>query len=207
MHCRYDREKTLVKLKDLHTIYVQEKCSFQLEEKGIIMTNENEGYKSSDFRDTLLNNLPVVIVYKYEDNFIVPHVLKRYNGIKWLQMINDFEWPTFDALYKQKIEKAISPFVSSALSYVASEKDRQILKLILAKLTSVSFLKKHGICGRKCNNQSLATHVVQGKINLDKWKEIQNDSKSRYDALKKKESEITVRQEGSGRKCIRSLLQ
>lgn len=152
-------------------------------------------YMCSDARDLFSTHLPVVMVYQRVKTSIEAFMVKRHEGIGWAKMIDELKWPSMETVFREQVSHKLHELIKPALSY-ASEKDRHILKLILLKMTSSTYLNKHGLGGAKFGLSSLK-RVENEAVTLTQWFDRKKDM-SRHQ-LKKVRNKTGDRALGSGR--------
>lgn len=136
-------------------------------------------YISSDARDLLMNHLPVIIVYKQiEDNNTQAFVVKKLKGVEWGKMVGELDWPVFETKFRQTFDAKLKTLIPSALKY-CTEKDRHLLKLILVKLTSKTYLTKSGIGDRKFDRTYLEHDSILAQKSLQDWMEMSGHEKKK----------------------------
>jgi len=122
-------------------------------------------YRSTDARDLFLRNLPLIVIYKDSQFGPQAHTTKRLSGVQWTLLINKIEWPSLDQLVKAETIKKINTFVKPALSFATTERDRQILKFILTKLTGAKYMSKH--CEIVFDKKSLIKNEIKTQTNVN----------------------------------------
>jgi hypothetical protein len=124
---------------------------------------------------------------------------KKNEGVDWTKLVEELDWPDREELFRHDVADRLQNLIKPALEYVA-EKDRNILKFILVKLTSSQYLSKHGIDGIKFRRTSLRTSSIQSKYSLHQWTDQKvTASKSEIQKIRRKCGD---RLEGSGRKLL-----
>ena len=111
--------------------------------------------------------------------------------------MSEIAWPKKDSLVKKHVSEKLKDFVRPALMYASSSSDRHILKTILMKLTSKTYMT-NGHFDINFDHQYLnvASKAVSGGI--DQY--LQSGGKTSYDSGKKKEQiHSDHRLVGSGR--------
>lgn len=159
-------------------------------------------YTSSSARDFFMMNLPVLTIYKPSPDGPQAYLTARLNGVDWAKVVS-LEWPQECKLFNETVSKKLEGIMKDALSYISTNKDRQLFKLVLAKLTSPTFMSK-GIGGVQFNKQKTRDIVTEGLSNLDAWRSLNDGTLSKTQARQKRES-LPIRLEGSGRPAIASL--
>ncbi|CAC5412537.1 unnamed protein product [Mytilus coruscus] len=145
--------------------------------------------------------LPVIQIYKAVDNQTRAIILKKPIDKDFANLIATIEWPNRNELLKKNISKKFENIMTPA-SNSCSEKDRHILKYIISTLTSVEFLNKTGIDGKRYQRSSLNTSMTYAKETIQK-RTVNKDSSS-ANMLHKKRTETGQRIQvlGSGRKLL-----
>jgi hypothetical protein len=156
-------------------------------------------YKSTDARDFFSRNLPIVIVYKSSLHGPTAYVVMKVNGINWANLIEKLQWPNLQERINKHVSEKLNNCFKTALGFASTEMDRHILKLIISKITGVTYMTEHGIDGLKFNRQSLQVCNLKTENVLNKW--CNSKPKSRYENEKNKK-DLNFRQKGSGRQPI-----
>ncbi|CAG2227923.1 unnamed protein product [Mytilus edulis] len=128
-----------VLLHDLYDTYAHESLKDYM--LSGITKIPNFTYKSTDARDFFQRNLPVLNVNKLYKDRIASFVVKNVSGVKWAKLIDDVNWPNKESLLKESVAERLKGIVKPCLDYASTERDRQILKLILYKMTSSNFMR------------------------------------------------------------------
>jgi hypothetical protein len=79
------------------------------------------------------------------------------------------------------------------------EKDRHILKYILAQLTSVEFLCSKGVDGKIFNRNALKANIADSKVTIREWLDKEEGMKPKETSMERKSGH---RLKGAGRKFL-----
>lgn len=173
------QDNGILALHDAYTIFfetIQTECkSVGQKMEGICM----KMYKSSEARDLFMRNLPVMLVYGGSGSYIVD----KSETIDWDKLMTKIEWPMKKKIIQDKVN-LLSDFIQPALSYATTSHDRNLLKTVLSKLTSKTFMSS-GALGISFNKKSL-NHA---EIEIDNYNYKQTNNKH----------ERSIRLPGSGR--------
>lgn len=157
-------------------------------------------YHSSGARDFFCNNLPVVIVYKPSEYGPQGYVIRRHEGVQWQRLIHEMKWPDMNIKSsKSDIMNKVNALIVPALGFATSDRDRDLLKFILTKLTSATYMSKH--CpALKFSKKALSRNKLKMEQSLDQFVKLKQSSNSSYNCKKEKiELSKASRMPGSGR--------
>ena len=87
-------------------------------------------------------------------------MLLKISGVEWAQLIENVQWPNADQLVKEEIKGKLAGSIKPSLKYASTERDRQILKLLLYKATSAKFMREGNIDNIKFNKSSLLSESI-----------------------------------------------
>ncbi|WAQ93675.1 hypothetical protein MAR_006146 [Mya arenaria] len=189
-----------VQLKELWNIYA-DACKTEFRQVNF-EENKIPGLKyiSNGARDFFCNNLPIVIVYQPSEKGPVSFVIRRLEGVQWQRLILELNWPVVNTnSIKSEIVKKVSSLIVPALGFATSDRDRDLLKFLLTKLTSATYLSRH--CpSLKFSKKSLRINELKMEKSLDQFVELRQSSNTSYKCKKEKiELSRAGRMPGSGR--------
>lgn len=155
-----------VMLSELWKLYADQ-CILEQERCSVKDTIKFQ-YKSSNARDFFMKNLPVLAVYKPQGYSICAYIVKKCDGVQWSQIVNELQWPNKENLVKETVSRKLEGFVKPALAYASSHKDRQILKLLLSKITSTEYMTSGKISGIRFDEKSISRAQKLTQFNMEK---------------------------------------
>lgn len=112
-------------------------------------------FNASDARDLFQRHLRVIAINQNHEEGIHVFIVKKIAGVNWTELMEKFNWPMKTEITNANIADKLNGYVKPALKYASTERDRQMLKLLLIKLTSVNFLESGKMDGIKFNRKSL----------------------------------------------------
>ena len=99
--------------------------------------------------------MPILTEYKPQGYSVCAYVVKKYDIVQWAQIVNELQWPNKEDLDKETVSKKLEGFKKPALAYASSHKERQILKVLLAKIKSTIYVASGKISGIRFNEKSI----------------------------------------------------
>ncbi len=195
-------QKGILPLRAAHEIYAtnhRKEFLFLKEHHPALVANIKEqvySYKSSNARDLLQKNMPVVLVYGSECTHVVPR-----ENLDW-DRVNEAVDMIKTGQVVSKAVDSLSSVIKQAMMLVTTSQDRNVLKFILTKLTSRHHMVS-GKVGMKFNSESLREANIQTSMNMEEFeKESKGLTASQKNKLKQRLA-WKARLPGSGRifKC------